>query len=88
MLLNCIGLLHSGSARAKESGLSIFSDLVRLANREKLLSVSSRSQSTWLDSAGGQTWEIWIDSEVRRRTGYCIWVRQPWIISSTDTEAC
>ncbi|KAL1967885.1 hypothetical protein VTN77DRAFT_2302 [Rasamsonia byssochlamydoides] len=74
MLLNCIGLLHSGSARANEAGLSIFGDLVRLSNREKLLSVSRRSQNTWLDLSTGRTWEAWIDNEVRRRTGYCIWL--------------
>jgi hypothetical protein len=36
MLLNCIGLTHSGNPQSRDSGLSLFCELVSLAHREGL----------------------------------------------------
>ncbi|KAJ5945808.1 hypothetical protein N7454_002647 [Penicillium verhagenii] len=72
MLLNCIGLLHSGSERAKASALSSFKDLVTLMNREKILGMSKSSNIQ--GSSDDTKWINWVQEEVRRRTGYCIWL--------------
>ncbi|KAJ6055171.1 hypothetical protein N7444_004269 [Penicillium canescens] len=71
MLFNCIGLLHSRYERDKISALSAFGDLVTLMKRDRLLepipvNFSSASQEV--------AWMSWIQDEVRRRTGYCIWL--------------
>jgi hypothetical protein len=71
MLFNCIGLLHSRYERDKISALSAFGDLVTLMKRDRLLepipvNFSGASQEV--------AWISWIQDEVRRRTGYCIWV--------------
>ncbi|KAJ5177863.1 uncharacterized protein N7500_000562 [Penicillium coprophilum] len=71
MLFNCIGLLHSSSEREKASALSTFSDLVTLMKASRLLApVRAIPNEASLDV----TWVSWIQDEVRRRTGYCIWL--------------
>ncbi|KAJ5654012.1 hypothetical protein N7490_001015 [Penicillium lividum] len=72
VLLNCIGLLHSGSERAKASALSSFKDLVTLMNRENLLAMAKPGNLH--GSSDDSIWTNWIQDEVRRRTGYCIWL--------------
>jgi Fungal specific transcription factor domain len=68
MLLNCIGLIHSGDGQAKGLGLSSLSDLVRFAHQEKLLSnVESNINSS-------HSWKQWVEMEMVRRTGYFIWL--------------
>ncbi|KAJ5152345.1 hypothetical protein N7492_010640 [Penicillium capsulatum] len=73
MLLNCIGLLHSGSERNKLSAFGSFRDLIMLVKREKLLSTSSAVTSSY-DGPDEVKWRKWIRDEVRTRTGYCIWL--------------
>jgi hypothetical protein len=73
LLFNCIGLLHSGSERAKSSALSTFRDLVTLLNRQKLLK-GPKSGGIAHESSDDAMWMNWIQNEIRRRTGYCIWV--------------
>jgi hypothetical protein len=68
MLLNCIGLYHGGNYQAKEYGLGSLNDLVRFAHYERLLS-NGQSNNTI-----GISWRDWIDMEIRRRTGYLIWL--------------
>lgn len=71
MLFNCIGLLHSRSEREKASALSTFGDLVTLMKTSRLLTpVRTKFNEASQDAA----WTSWIQDEVRRRTGYCIWV--------------
>jgi hypothetical protein len=71
MLFNCIGLLHSRNERDKISALSAFGDLVTLMKRNGLLEPMPVSFSGATQEAA---WMSWIQDEVRRRTGYCIWV--------------
>lgn len=71
MLFNCIGFLHSRNERDKHSALSSFGELISLANTSCLLvprGTPFERTSQDLD------WTFWIQDEVRRRTGYCIWV--------------
>ncbi|KGO50768.1 Transcription factor, fungi [Penicillium expansum] len=71
MLFNCIGLLHSRSEREKASALSTFGDLVTLMKTSRLLTpVRTKFNEASQDAA----WTSWIQDEVRRRTGYCIWL--------------
>lgn len=89
MLLNCIGLFHSGSERAKLSALGAFRELVILANREKLLAPSPPNNIPD-DAPSDEAWKKWIIDEMRKRTGYCIWVcvnRSKHIIKHTLTPS-
>lgn len=71
MLFNCIGLFHSGNERDKSSALSSFGDLITLVNTTQLLAL----QKTHIDGASQDAaWICWMQDEVKRRTGYCIWV--------------
>lgn len=75
ILLNSIGLLHGESEGSQLAALSTFKDIVTLFNREKLLASSPE-----LELAGPSEeslWAAWIQDEVRRRTGYSIWVCSP-----------
>lgn len=73
MLLNCVGLLHSRSERARLSALGSFGDLVVLMNREKLL--ARPSPMGFSDGTSNEArWEKWMRNEIRLRTGYCVWV--------------
>lgn len=74
MLLNCIGLIYSGGERAKASGLSSFAELVNFSNKERLLWASSKSKAMSTNTSPEPKWMRWIEDEVRRRIGYCIWV--------------
>ena len=71
MLFNCIGLLHSESEREKASALSTFGDLVTLMRTSRLLTPMRRKLN---EASQDAAWTSWIQDEVRRRTGYCIWV--------------
>ncbi|KAE8556039.1 hypothetical protein EYB25_000738 [Talaromyces marneffei] len=68
MLLNCIGLYHSFDNQAKDYALGSLNDLVRFAHHERLLS------SGQLNNTIGIPWRDWIDMEIKRRTGYLIWL--------------
>ncbi|KAJ5587354.1 uncharacterized protein N7459_003119 [Penicillium hispanicum] len=83
MLLNCIGLFHSGSERAKTSALGMFKDLVTIMGHEKLLHSSNRSSASSRVS-DEEMWSKWIQDEIRRRTGYCIWLLDCTIAYSLD----
>ena len=76
ILLNCIGLLHSGNEQDKLSALTLFKDLVTFASHEKLLS-PSRTEIT--RNSNDAMWMKWAQDEARRRTGYCIWVGMPYL---------
>ncbi|KAJ6119703.1 hypothetical protein N7523_003983 [Penicillium sp. IBT 18751x] len=76
MLLNCIGLLHSGKEQDKLSALTLFKDLVTFANHEKLL---CPSQTEITRNSKEAAWVKWAQDESRRRTGYCIWVSMPYL---------
>ncbi|KAJ5697636.1 hypothetical protein N7488_011320 [Penicillium malachiteum] len=73
LFLNCVGLLHSGSERAKTSALSTFKDLVTLMNYEKLLHRPKKT-ITRNEFSDYTMWLSWVHDEIRRRTGYCIWL--------------
>jgi hypothetical protein len=73
MLLNCIGLLHSEGDRAKEHGLSLFGDVVRLTKREMLLA-DTRETNRIRTLQGKRVWKTWVEQEARRRTGYFVWL--------------
>lgn len=73
MLLNCIGLLYGDSERTRHSAFSNFADLCILSSQENILGRSDKSKAM-LNAPLEQKWIIWIEDEVRRRTGYCIWV--------------
>jgi hypothetical protein len=73
MLLNCIGLFHSGIEKDKLSALSAFKELVRLVEDKKLLAASKPLKESGRIS-GEVLWQKWIDDETRKRTGYCVWV--------------
>lgn len=77
MLLNCIGLLYSDNERTRISAFSSLSDLINLANQERLLCQSKKPRYRASDMPSEQRWMMWIEDEVRRRTGYCIWVIHP-----------
>lgn len=74
MLLNCIGLNHSGNERAKLAAMNIFKDLVTFMNRDKLLASSATTRSKNHGTSEESLWIDWVQDEVRKRTGYCIWV--------------
>jgi hypothetical protein len=80
MLLNCIGLIHSGNPQSRDSGLSLFSELVRLAHGEDLFSTSHQShvQDT-------RQWGYWIENEMKRRTGYLVWLVDTTFAYTTDS---
>lgn len=71
MLFNCIGLLHSRSEREKVLALSTFGDLVALMKSSRLL---TPMRTKFNEASQDAAWASWIQDEVRRRTGYCIWV--------------
>ncbi|CAI7567622.1 unnamed protein product [Penicillium manginii] len=73
-LLNCIGLLHSGNEGDQRSAMSSFSDLVALSNLERLLASHSKKTPTPRRTSNDAQWSQWVQEEVRKRTGYCIWL--------------
>ncbi|KAJ5340759.1 hypothetical protein N7541_009883 [Penicillium brevicompactum] len=71
ILFNCIGLLHSRSERDTRLASSCFSGLVTIVNSTRLLA----PQRSCLDGTSQSAdWTCWVQDEVRRRTGYCIWL--------------
>ncbi|KAJ5120655.1 uncharacterized protein N7515_010043 [Penicillium bovifimosum] len=71
MLFNCIGLLHGKSEEGRTSGLSAFGDLVGLLKTSRLL---APLRPNFNGPSPKEAWMSWIRDEVRRRTGYCIWL--------------
>ncbi|KAJ5832213.1 hypothetical protein N7474_000524 [Penicillium riverlandense] len=74
MLLNCIGLLHSGSERARLLAMGIFRDLVTFTKREQVLAPSLNPRMEPNGLSQEEHWIAWVRDEIRRRTGYCIWL--------------
>ncbi|KAF7115740.1 hypothetical protein CNMCM5793_003243 [Aspergillus hiratsukae] len=75
MALSCIGLLYSsGNEQSKMSTLNAFGDLVNLAIQERLLCATSKSTAQYGDLPLEQKWHDWVEDEIRRRTGYLIWL--------------
>ena len=72
MLFNSIGLLHGENEESQLAALSMFKDLVALSSREHLLASSQEPNS--YGSSEELVWMAWVQDEIRRRTGYCIWV--------------
>lgn len=72
-VLNCVGILYSCDERARLLALNTFGNLAGFVTREKLLGHRP------IQSSKGETnelrWVSWVDDEIRRRTGYLIWVR-------------
>jgi hypothetical protein len=71
MMFNCIGLLHSRSEGERISALSTFGDLVGLLKTSRLL---APQRTNFNGPSPEAVWISWIRDELRRRTGYCIWV--------------
>lgn len=71
MLFNCIGLLHGRSEREKASALSTFGDLVTQMKASRLL---TPMRTKFNEGSQDAAWASWIQDELRRRTGYCIWL--------------
>ncbi|KAJ5783004.1 hypothetical protein N7457_004778 [Penicillium paradoxum] len=71
MLFNCIGLFHSSSEREKSSALSTFGDLVSLMKTSRLLAPTRMNFNV---APAEVAWSSWVQDEVRRRTGYCVWL--------------
>ncbi|XRM42073.1 hypothetical protein ABZX51_005309 [Aspergillus tubingensis] len=71
-VLNCVGILYSCDERARLLALNTFGNLVGFVTREKLLGHRP------IQSSNGETkelrWVSWVDDEIRRRTGYLIWL--------------
>jgi hypothetical protein len=87
MLFNCIGLFHSRNERDKSSALSSFSDLATLMNASQLLAPHQTRHDGVSQDAD---WICWVQDEVKRRTGYSIWVSMSEIIGCSfpdDTPA-
>jgi hypothetical protein len=75
MTLSCIGLLHSsGNEQSKVFTLNAFGDLVNFTIREGLLCAANKSTAQYGDIPLEQKWHDWVEDEIRRRTGYLIWV--------------
>ncbi|RAL00895.1 putative C2H2 transcription factor [Aspergillus ibericus CBS 121593] len=72
--LNCVGLLYSYDERARVSALNSFGDLIGFVTHENLLGHSDKSMPLTGGQMHEQTWESWIEDEIRRRTGYFIWL--------------
>lgn len=85
ILLNCIGLFHSGIEKDKLSALSSFKELVSLVEDKKLLAASKPLKESNRIS-GEVLRQKWIDDETRKRTGYCVWVSFAWKI--LELELC
>jgi hypothetical protein len=77
MLLNCLGLFHSGIEKDKLLALSSFKELVSFVQNKKLL-VASKPLKESSRISGEVLWQKWIDDETRKRTGYCVWVSFAW----------
>lgn len=78
MALSCIGLLHSsGCEQSKVTTLNAFGDLVNFTIREGLLCAVHKPTSQYGDLPLEQKWQDWVEDEIRRRTGYLIWVCSP-----------
>ncbi|OJJ50947.1 hypothetical protein ASPZODRAFT_57307 [Penicilliopsis zonata CBS 506.65] len=96
LLLNGVGLFHSGRDRDNVSALSCLGDLVNFVRIEgllqpsssssSLLSSSSRSRSLPNEQTQERRWSKWIDDEVRRRTGYCAWLLDCTIAYHSDNK--
>ncbi|KAL2821597.1 fungal-specific transcription factor domain-containing protein [Aspergillus granulosus] len=74
MLLNCVGRLHGSSERGRISALSDLGELTNLAICEKLLSRSDDPSPSAEEGSSEQQWMHWVEEEIRRRTGYLIWL--------------
>lgn len=89
MLLNCIGLLHSGYEGDQRFALGRFSEIVALSSHNKLLASHSESRPEWIELSDEAQWAQWIQGEVRRRTGYCIWVSKSHSpAQNSDSDIC
>ncbi|KAF7720306.1 Fungal Zn(2)-Cys(6) binuclear cluster and zinc finger C2H2-type domain-containing protein [Penicillium ucsense] len=73
MLLRCIGVLYNNGETERSYALGLFKQLVKLSEDNKLLVSISPEQSP--EQASNEVlWLRWIDNEIRRRTGHCIWL--------------
>lgn len=72
MLFNCIGLLHVEDEGSRLAARGMFKDLVTLSSRGDLL--ASSPKTSLRGPSEEPKWMAWIQDEIRRRTGYCIWV--------------
>lgn len=73
--LNHIGLLHSNNERTRGNALSSFGGLVDLAMQEGLLCSSTQPELFSRRDTVELQWTLWVEDELKRRTGYLIWVR-------------
>lgn len=81
VLLNCIGLIHSGNTQNRDYGLNLFGELVRLAHHEGLFSTNSQNQ----EQDSRRQWRHWIENETNRRTGYLVWLVDTTLAYTTDS---
>ncbi|KAL4890221.1 hypothetical protein BDV59DRAFT_185071 [Aspergillus ambiguus] len=72
VLLNCIGLFHGSSERCGVSAFSSFGDLVNFTMGERLLGPSDSTLSC--ETSLERQWTLWIEDEIKRRTGYLVWL--------------
>lgn len=70
-ILNCIGMLYNGNEKLKQSALKCFTDLVSSSETERLL---RHFKQPGEGSRQMADWGSWVEDEMRRRTGYFIWV--------------
>ncbi|PLB47304.1 C2H2 type zinc finger domain protein [Aspergillus steynii IBT 23096] len=71
--LNHIGLLHGNNERTRRNALSSFGSLVDLATKEGLL-CSTQSELFSSGDPVERQWTLWVEDELKRRTGYLIWL--------------
>lgn len=71
-----IGISYGGDARLKKFASAYKSDFDSFCSSEWALPTAHAGSglSTNLATASNG-WEIWLQEESNRRTGYCIWVR-------------
>lgn len=72
MFFNCVGLLHVEDEESQVAAQGMIKDLVMLSSRENLL--ASSPNPDWRAPSEESVWMAWVQDEIRRRTGYCIWV--------------
>lgn len=83
-ILNCVGILYSCDERARLLALNTFGNLVGFVNREKLL--GHRPIQSLNGKTNEQRWVSWVGDEIRRRTGYLIWVRALLSLRRSNTN--
>ncbi|PWY84945.1 hypothetical protein BO70DRAFT_313320 [Aspergillus heteromorphus CBS 117.55] len=86
MALNCIGSLYNSDERVRASTLDNFGNLVGLVRRENLLGRSDNLTLLSSITAQEPQWDLWVENEIKRRSGYIIWLLDCTIAYHFDTH--